>query len=249
MPTKLEEMANIPARNAIAQALEAAQAAYGEIQKSRNYLSKLEAGQVYADTYIEAERLRRSESTREAVQGHIAGARRALERARASVEQQLARVTAVSPEKMAAAQGQLGMFLGDLSEDPSSLLGAYERSFDHPADRHALQDLASRALRVLPDSREKCAFEVQWGRLRERLEDRLPAEERELRRGLSELGRAEEYLGHVNAATEAAIEGLTGKGRGRNLTAFSQAHRYELEMVGRSTIEDRLPAMPTAVGS
>ncbi len=148
----------------------------------------------------------------------------------------------MDPDRLATAQGQLSMLLGDLRADPEQLLEAYLGSFNVPEDRRAIEELAQRALRILPDTLQSGFFETKWGQLLEQLEDRLPEEERNARRGLTEFERAREYLGYVSQATTPAIRGLTDPRAAGNLTAFSKAHTYEQELSGESAIKETLPS-------
>ncbi len=184
---------------------------------------------------------------RQAVEARLVGARGKVEAARSAIEGTLARLTRVDPGRLAAAHGQISMFLGDLREDPGQLLAAYEQSFEVPEDRRAIEELAQRALKVLPDTPQRGMFEAKWNRLRERLEEGLPVEHRRAKGALGELERAREYLGYVAVVTAAAAaEGLVDPRRGGNLTAFSKAAAYERELSGESAIESRLPAAAAA---
>ncbi len=233
--TKLEEMQDATARNAVGAALEAARESYREIREARDELNEMESRGVYAEGYVEEQRSDRAEAVRASVQDRLADARKKAGAAGDSIEGKLEKLAAVEPEELAAAHRAISPFLGDLRGEPERLLGAYERSFDVPADRRAIEELAERALRVLPEP-SRGLFAPRWEELQKRLEDRLPAEQRPLRAALNELARAVGYLAAVEQVTTDAVNGLVEPRAGRNLTAFSQAHAYEQEVSGESAV-------------
>lgn len=245
--TMLEEIQPIAARNAIGAALDAARSCYGEVTDARDRLNAMEAGGVYAEGYIAEQREEAARRVRQAVDSHLNGARERIESASLAVTRRLEELAAVDPDELAAAQGQISLFFGDLREDPRQLLTAYEQSFDIPADRRAIEELAARALRVLPDTPDRGVFEADWNRLKDRLENRLPSEQRQPRIALNELERAREYLADVEEAVTAAIAALVDPRRNGNLTAYSKAHIYEEDLAGESIIAASIPAA-TAVG-
>jgi hypothetical protein len=238
---RLEEIQNATARSAIGAALEAAQASYDEIAQARDALNELESSGVYAEGYLEEQREARAQSVRQSVEQRISNARDRVDSAAQRVGRELDNLSAVDPARLAAAQSQISMLLGDIREDPEQLLVAYRQSFDVPEDRRAIEELAARALRILPDTTERGIFEAKWNQLREQLEERRPVEERTARRALAELERASEYLGNVHQVTDAGVRGLTDPRSGGNLTAYSQAHIYERELAGDSAIKATLP--------
>jgi chromosome segregation ATPase len=242
----LEEIQNTNARNAIGAALDAAQASYEEIAQARDALNELESSGVYAENYLEQQRAQRAQRVRQNVEQRISNARARVDSASQSIEQELTTLGVVDPGRLAAAQSQISMLLGDIREDPEQLLVAYQQSFDVPEDRRAIEELVQRALRILPDTPQRGLFEGKWNQLREQLEERRPVEERDARRNLTELERAREYLGHVNQVTDAAIRGLTDPRSGGNLTAYAQAHVYEEELTGESAIKETLPTAARA---
>lgn len=239
--TTLQELQDTTTRNAIGAALEAARASYEEIRIARDELNAMETGGVYAAGYIEEQRQQRADRVSLGVEARLNDARERVGAARASTEGKLASLTAVNPEALAAAHSTIAMFLGDLRENPGQLVTAYEQSFDAPADRRAIEELAARALRTLPDTPARGLFESNFERLRERLEDRLPPEQREPRIMLVELERAMEYLANVEQATTYAIRSLVNPRQAGNLTAFSKASVYEEDLAGESPIEAAIP--------
>lgn len=162
--TRLEEIQDAAARNAIGAALEAARVSYEEIKAARDDLNAMEARGVYTEGYVEEQRRRQAGAVRQSVEARLAGGRRGVEAARGPVEGKLQKLTAVKPEQLAAAHSAISMFLGDLRESPEQLLTAYEQSFDVPADRRAIEELAQRALRVLPTP-GRGIFEGRWEEL------------------------------------------------------------------------------------
>lgn len=235
--------------NAETSALEAARASYQEIASARDELNALEARGVYQPGYIEEQRQETAARVRQGVEVRLAGAGERVEAARGTVEGQLAELKAVDPSKLAAATGQFQLVFGSsLRENPEMLLQAYEKSFDNPVDRRALEELADRLLRTLPGDAESGVFESKWDRLQERLEDRLPKGEREARRGLKALERAAGYLHDVAVVTSAAIKGLTNPRQGGNLTVATRVHTYERELSGGSAVEGTLPQAFSSAG-
>lgn len=239
--TTLEQIKDTTARNAISGALEASRASYEEIRIARNELNAMESGGVYAAGYVEEQREQRADRVRGIVEAKLGDARDRVSAARTTIEAKLHKMTAVKPDELAAAHGALAPFFGDLRENPGQLLTAYEQSFDVPADRRAIEELAERALRVLPDDPQRGLFESNWERLVERLEDRLPVEHREIRATVGELGRATEYLAAVEQATTYAIRGLVKPRQAGNLTALAKVSTYEEEMLGESPAEASIP--------
>ncbi len=239
--TRLEQMKDTTTRSAIGAALEASRASYEEIRIARDELNAMESGGVYAAGYVEEQREQRADRVRGIVEAKLNGARERVGAARSAIEGTLARMTAVKPDELAAAHATIAMFLGDLRENPEQLVTAYEQSFDVPADRKAIEELVARALRTLPDTPERGMFESKWTMLQKRLEDRLPAKEREPRAMLAELERAVEYLASVEQATTAAIRGLVNPRNGGNLTAYAKASVYEEELAGISPLEANIP--------
>lgn len=227
--------------NAVGAALEAARKSYAAIQQARDALNQLESAGVYQPGYVEEQRQQRADDTTQSVGAILDGARQRVEDATSRVRASLDRARTLEPAQVTAPKGEIAIFLGDLGGDPDQLLGIYERSFDDPPARRAVEQLAQRALTVLPGSPGRDAFEVQWARLQERLEDRLPERERGLRQGLAELERTGEYLNNVAAATTAAILGLADPRQPGNLTAYSQAVLFEKEHAVDSAIERALP--------
>ena len=241
--TTLEQIRDTTARNAISTALEASRASYEEIRTARDELNAMESAGVYAEGYVEDQRRQRADRVRQSVEARLEGARQKVGAARSTIEAKLDRMTAVKPDELAAAHGALAPFFGDLREDPRQLLTAYEQSFDVPADRRAIEELAQRALRVLPDTPGRGVFESDWERLRERLEDRLPLEHREGRATVAELGRCVEYLAAVEQATTHAIRTLVNPRERGNLTALTKASVYEEELTGESPAERDIPML------
>ena len=237
---RLEDIQNTTARSSIAQAMDAAQASYEEIAQARDALHELEASGVYAENFLEQKREQRAQSVRQNVEQRISNARSRLNSASQSIEAELARLGAIDPDRLAVAQSQISMLLGDIREDPEQLLVAYRQSFDVPEDRAAIEELVSRALRILPDTPQRGVFEARWNQLREQLEEKRPMEERVARRALTELERAREYLGYVHQVVDAAIRGLTDPRSGGNLTAYAKVHVYEEELTGESAIKETL---------
>ena len=244
--TTLEQIQDTTARSAIGEALQAARASYEEITAARDELNALEASNVYSDFHIAEQRSQRADAVRQVVEGRITGARESVAVAFEDISGRLSKLTAVDPERLSTVQGQITMFTGDLREDPAQLFVVYEQSFDIPEDRRAIEDLAERALRVLPDTPARGDFERRWNALRKRLENRLPEKERTLRAALTELEQTREYLGAVAQATTASIDGFTNPRQRGNLTAYSKAHTYESELAGESSIQSRLPAASAA---
>lgn len=245
--TTLEEIQDNTTRNAIGAALEAARACYGEITRARDELNAMESQGVYAEGYIAEQREETAGQVRQVVEGHLDGARAKLDDACLTVTRKLDKLTKLDPDQLAAARGQVAMFLGDLREEPEQLLTAYEQSFDVPTDRRAIEELAERALRVLPDTPDRGMFESNWNRLRERLENRLPFEQRRPRAALGELEQAREYLASVEQAVIASIRALVNPRQTGNLTAYSRVYAYEKELTGEPAIEASVPSA-TAVG-
>ena len=241
--TTLEQIKDTTARNAISGALEASRASYEEIRAARDELNAMESQGVYAENYVEEQRRARADRVRGIVEAKLNGAREKVGAARSAIEGKLERMTAVKPDELAAAHGALAPFFGDLRETPGQLLTAYEQSFDVPADRRAIEELAARALRVLPDDPQRGLFENNWERLLERLEDRLPLEQREIRDTLRELERVPEYLAAVEQATTYAIRALVNPRERGNLTALTRASVYEEELTGESAAERDIPML------
>lgn len=245
---RLEEIENIVTRRAITAALEAARGSYGEIASAHDELNALEAQGVYQPGFIEERRQETAKRVRQSVEGRVAGAQERIGLARKTIERELAKAPAVDPGQLAAAQGEISMLLGDLREDPDQLLAAYEQSFGDAPSRRAIENLAGRVAQVLPDTPKRGIFESNFARLRERLEYRLPQEEKALRQNLSNLHRAAEYLNDVLASLHAAIKGLVNPRQGGNLTIASRVFTYEREVSGASAIEDTLPQAFSSVG-
>ena len=245
--TTLQEIQDTTASTAIEAALEAARSCYAEIREARDDLNAMEKQGVYAEGHVEEQRRQRADAARESVEARLTGARRKVEAAEASVEGKLEKLTAVEPARLAAAHGAISMFLGDLRENPAQLLTAYEQSFDVPADRRAIEELAQRALRVLPDTQKRGLFKARWEEMQKRLEDRLPFDQRAPRAALNELARAFGYLASVEQATTAAIGALVNPRQRGKLTAYSFASVYERELIGEAAIESEIP-MESAVG-
>lgn len=239
--TKLQQIQDATTRRAITGALEAARGSYEEIRAARDELNAMESRGVYAEGYVEEQRRARADGVRASVEARLEGARDGVASARSATEGKLDKMTAVKPDQLAAAHGALAPFFGDLRENPGQLLTAYEQSFDVPADRRAIEELVARALRVLPDDPERGVFELNWERLRDRLEDRLPFEQREPRLMLGELERTVEYLAAVEQATTHAIRTLVNPRERGNLTALTRASVYEEEMIGESPAEAHIP--------
>jgi hypothetical protein len=244
--TTLEQIKDTTTRSAISGALEASRASYEEIRKARNELHAMESSGVYAEGYVEDQRRQRAERVRKGVEARLEGARDRVGAARSALASKFERMAGVKPEQVAAAQSSLAMFMGDLRENPEQLLTAYEQSFDAPADRKAIEAMVVQALRVLPDDPRRGLLEANFEKLRERLEDRLPVEQREIRPLIGELERALEYLAHVEQVTTSAIRGLVDPRQSGNLTAFAKASVYEEELTGASPMQDAIPMTSAA---
>jgi hypothetical protein len=68
---------------------------------------------------------------------------------------------------------------------------------------------------------------------------RLPQEERDLRRGLSELERASQYLRDVFQVAYDGIECLVNPRHNTNLTAYSRVLVFERELGAKENAVDR----------
>jgi hypothetical protein len=190
----------------------------------------MESWGVYTDSYVEEQRRERAEIARRYVEARLASAEGRVEEARGVTRGYLDELTDLGAEVLTV-QGQISALLGDLRENPDQILMVYENSFDLPADRRAIEDLAERVLRVLPDTQERSSFAAKWESLQEKLEDRLPEKERMLRRDLASLERASAYLSDVLTVANGAVKSLASPRSASegNLTAYARAVAFEKE--------------------
>ncbi len=234
----IHELQDERARRAISAAGAAARDSYEEISQARDELNALEAEGVYVPDYLEERRREAAERVRASVGQRLDQARRQVEAEASRVASGLDRAGRVDAQEIAAATSRIGLVYGDgLRENPDELMRYYRNTFDDPADRRAVEDLAERLMSALPDGPGKETFRLGWERLREELADRLPLEQREARATLGALERAKEYVAAVEQATTAEIRSLVDPRERGNLTAYARARAFEEEAFGEIAIQ------------